>query len=118
MDQKEIKIKNFTDLYAWRSGHEIVLSIYKLTKNYPKEELFGLTNQMRRSAVSITSNIAEGFSRKTSKDKSHFYIMARGSVTELQNQLIISKDIGYINLKTFDLCFSKTIFTLKLLNSL
>lgn len=90
------KTQKFTDLHTWQYGHELVLSIYKATKNFPKEEVFSLTSQMRRVAVSITSNIAEGFGRRSQKDKVHFYTMGQGSLTELQNQLIISQDINYL----------------------
>lgn len=92
----EGKIKSFSDLVAWQEGHKPVLMIYELTENYPKEESFGLVNQMRRSVVSITSNIAEGFSRNTARDKVQFYCMAHGSLTELQNQLVISRDLKLI----------------------
>ncbi|MDF1496992.1 MAG: four helix bundle protein [Patescibacteria group bacterium] len=118
MDNDYKPIKDFTDLYAWQVGHELVLLIYKHSQKFPKEELFGLTNQMRRSAVSVTSNIAEGFSRKTAKDKSHFYYMSKGSLTELQDQLHIAKDVGYINEDIFLTCITKTTDTLKLINSL
>ncbi len=90
-------IKSFKDLYAWQKGHVLIVEIYNITKKFPKEEQFGLTNQLRRCAVSITSNIAEGFSRKTYKDKSQFYAIALGSVTELQNQVQIAYDINYIS---------------------
>lgn len=70
------KIKSFTDLRAWREGHKLVLMIYKETENFPSKEIFSLTNQMRRAAISITSNIAEGFSRNTAKEKYQFYSMA------------------------------------------
>ena len=90
------KIKNFTDLDAWKEGHRFVLGIYELAKKFPKKELFGLTVQLERSAVSITSNIAEGFSRYYFKDKMRFYYMARGSISETQNLLIIAKDLKYI----------------------
>lgn len=63
------KIKSFTDLEAWKEGHEFVLTIYKITKEFPKDEMFGLTSQLRRAAVSIVSNIAEGFTRESSKEK-------------------------------------------------
>lgn len=95
------RIKNFTELKTWQFGHQIVLEVYFLTKFFPREERFGLTNQLRRAAVSVTSNIAEGFSRATSKDKSHFYTIALGSLTEVQNQLIIARDLGYIAESTF-----------------
>lgn len=90
-------IKSFKDLYSWQKGHVLIVEIYNITKKFPKEEQFGLTNQLRRCAVSITSNIAEGFSRKTYKDKSQFYAIALGSVTELQNQVQIAYDINYIS---------------------
>lgn len=91
------KIISFKDLDAWKEGYLLVLKIYEITKDFPKEELFALTNQMRRCVVSITSNIAEGFSRQSYKEKVQFYSMALGSTTELQNQLEISKDLLYIN---------------------
>src|SRR3989344_5276169 len=89
------KIQSFTDLEAWKRGHALTLEIYKITKTFPKEELFGLTSQIRRSALSITSNIAEGFSRKSSKEKIQFYFIALGSTTELQNQLLLSRYIAF-----------------------
>ena len=95
------KITSFTKLDAWKEGHALVLSVYKITKTFPKEELFALTSQRRRCAVSITSNIAEGFSRQSYKEKVQFYSMALGSVTELQNQLLIARDVGYLNPSVF-----------------
>lgn len=73
------KITSFTDLEAWRIGHSLVLRIYKATKLFPREEQFGLISQMQRAAVSITSNIAEGFSRRGAKEKIQFYYLALGS---------------------------------------
>ncbi|MBA4320837.1 MAG: four helix bundle protein [Flavobacterium sp.] len=96
------KIKEFTDLNSWQEAHKLVLYIYKITKNFPKSEIFGLTSQMQRAAVSITSNIAEGFGRQGYKDKVNFYYMAQGSLTELKNQLFIARDIFYINNKDFN----------------
>ena len=87
-------IKSFTDLEAWKHGHHLVLKIYELTKEFPRDEVFGLVSQMRRCAVSITSNIAEGFSRRSDKEKLQFYSITLGSITELQNQLLICRDIG------------------------
>lgn len=92
--------------------------IYKITKGFPKEELFGLTNQIRRAAISITSNIAEGFSRSTFKDKSHFYSIALGSLTETQNQLIIARDVGYLDTKKFHEIGLQTVVVSKLCNGL
>ncbi len=85
------KIKSFTDLIAWQKGHQLVISIYEITNNFPQKEIFALTSQMCRCAISITSNIAEGFSRKGTKEKIQFYHMSLGLLTELQNQLLNSK---------------------------
>lgn len=96
------KIKEFTDLNSWQEAHKLVLDIYKTTRNFPKSEIFGLTSQMQRAAVSITSNIAEGFGRQGYKEKVNFYYMAQGSITELKNQLFIARDISYINSEDFN----------------
>ena len=96
MEPENRKIRSFKDLGAWREGHKLVLTVYRLSKKFPKDELFGLTNQIRRAAVSITSNIAEGFGRNSAKEKHQFYSIARGSVTEVQNQLLVAKDVAYI----------------------
>lgn len=117
MDENR-KIKSFTDLVTWAKGHELVIDIYKITKLFPKEEIFGLTSQIRRCAVSITSNIAEGFSRQSFKDKVQFYAIAQGSLTELQNQLLISKDINYISKQVFTELADKSVVVNKLLNGL
>ncbi|MFA6278860.1 MAG: four helix bundle protein [Candidatus Paceibacterota bacterium] len=90
------KIRTFKDLNAWKKSHELVIKTYLLTKNFPKEELFGIVNQMRRAAVSIPSNIAEGFSRNSYKEKVQFYSIARGSLTELESQCLIARDLHYI----------------------
>src|SRR3989338_8067616 len=95
------KIQSFTDLTAWRRGHELVLMVYRKTGSFPQKEQFSLTDQMRRAAVSITSNIAEGFSRQSQKEKVQFYSIAKASLTELQNQLLIARDIGYTEKDNF-----------------
>ena len=98
LDVATKKIERFTDLKTWQEAHKVVIEVYTITKKFPSNELFGLTNQIRRSAVSITSNIAEGFGRNTFKDKKvHFFYQARGSIAELRNQLIISRDVYYIS---------------------
>ena len=119
MQIKEYRpIKSFTDLNAWKEGHLLVLKIYKMTKLLPSDEKFGLTNQIQRAAVSITSNIAEGFSRNSNKEKIQFYYTALGSLTEVQNQLLISKDLGYINLALFKEISFQTVVVSKLINGL
>jgi four helix bundle protein len=114
----ENKIKSFTDLNAWKEAHKLVLAIYKITRDFPKEEMFGLTNQIRRAAISITSNIAEGFSRNSYKEKLQFYAISLGSLTELQNQLLAARDIGYLLNDKFKIIAEQTIVTSKLLNGL
>ena len=111
-------IKSFTDLNAWKYGHKLVLSIYKITVVFPREEVYGLTSQIRRSAVSITSNIAEGFSRQSFKEKVQFYSIAQGSLTELQNQLVISRDLNFISDVEFQKIAQDTIVVHKLLSGL
>jgi len=91
------KIKNFQDLRIWQKGIEVVKDIYILTKKFPKEELYGLTSQMRRSAVSIPSNIAEGFRRYYNKEYKQFLYIALGSFAELETQIIIANELDYID---------------------
>ena len=112
------KIKEFTDLFAWQEAHNLVLMIYKITAAFPKEEIFGLVSQMRRSALSITSNIAEGFGRQGYKEKIQFYYLAQGSLTELKNQIIASRDIGYIKDKNFEDIIKQLNLSHKLLQGL
>lgn len=116
--ENNIKIKSFTDLIVWQEGHKLVLMIYQITKEFPKEEIFGLTSQIRRAAVSITSNIAEGFTRQSLKEKIYFYSISQGSITETQNQLLIARDIKYINNEKFQEIAEKTVTVNKLLNGL
>jgi len=88
---------SFEKLNVWVNSKELVTEIYKLTRNFPDEEKFGLTNQLRRASISIASNLAEGTSRQTNKDKAHFSTMAFSSLMEVLNQLIIAKDLNYIS---------------------
>lgn len=112
------KIKSFSDLNSWKEAHRLVIMIYRETKFFPREEIFGLTNQIRRAAISVSSNIAEGFSRETNRSKINFYIIAKGSIIELQNQLLAARDIGYLNAKNFDLIAGQSIIVHKLINGL
>lgn len=111
-------IKSFTDLNVWKEAHLLVLSMYETTKSFPKEEIYGLTNQIRRCAVSITSNIAEGFSRQSYKEKLQFYFTAKGSLTELQNQLLIARDVKYIASAEFNQLADQSIVVSKILTGL
>ena len=111
------KVKSFTDLVAWKEGHSLVIAVFKEIKDFPREVYF-LKDQMGRCSVSITSCIAEGFSRKSRKEKVQFYYMSLGSTTELQNQLLIARDSGYISNETFKILAEQTIRVHKLINGL
>lgn len=112
------KIVSFTDLVAWKEGHKLVLLVYNSLKDFPAYERFGLVSQIGRSVVSITSNIAEGFSRSSKKEKIQFYRIALGSLTELQNQLVIARDLGYFRADFFNKLAEQSIFVSKLINGL
>ena len=116
------KIKNFQDLRIWQEAIEVVKDVYILTKKFPKEELYGLTSQMRRSAVSIPSNIAEGFRRYHNKEYKQFLYIALGSCAELETQIIIANELDYTkdNSKTEVIEKIKYIcrMTVKLINKL
>ena len=112
------KIKSFTDLITWQEAHKLVLLIYKVTKTFPRDELFGLTDQVKRAVVSISSNIAEGFSRNSKLEKQQFYSISKGSLTEVENQIIIAKDVGYINQSEFIIINQQIITVGKLIVSL
>jgi len=118
MNHESGRIKSFTDLDAWKEGHKLVLDIYKLTNLFPRDELFCLTSQLRRAGISFTSNIAEGFSRQSFKEKIQFYSMALGSLTEIQNQLLAARDIGYITNEIFNKSAEQTIKVNKITNGL
>lgn len=87
--------KSFQDIVVWQKAHKWVLNIYTLTKTFPKEELFGLTSQLRRAAVSIPANIAEGFKRRGVTEKARFYNIAQASLEECRYYLILTKDLKF-----------------------
>jgi four helix bundle protein len=91
------EIKSYQDLLIWQKGKEITLKVYQLTISFPKEELYALTSQIRRCSISIPSNIAEGWGRGTDKNIINFLNISKGSLYELETQLIIAFDLKYIN---------------------
>lgn len=118
MSHENNKIKDFTDLIAWQKSHELVVLIYEMTKKFPDKEKFGLISQLERAAVSVTSNIAEGFGRSHNKEKNHFLSIASGSLSEVENQLMIARDIGYIDMETFRTLYDQAVEAHKVLNGL
>ena len=95
MSSERPPARTFQDLVVWRKAHEFVLAVYAFTANFPKQETFGLALQMRRAAVSIPANIAEGFRRRGQADKARFMNMAEGSLEECRYYLILAQDLGY-----------------------
>ncbi len=89
-------LKNYKELKVWQKSYGLCLEVYRITKGFPKQETYGLTSQIRRSAVSIPSNIAEGYGRKTTADYLRFLYIAYGSVCELETQILLSGDLSYI----------------------
>lgn len=87
--------KTFKDLIVWQKAHQFVLAVYRLTTGFPKSELYGLTQQLQRAAVSIPANIAEGFKKRTKADKARFMNIAQGSLEECRYYLILVTDLGY-----------------------
>ena len=113
-----MSIHTFKDLVAWQKSHLLVLEIYRVTKDFPAHEQFGLTNQIRRAAVSVVSNIAEGFGRRTVADRVYFYDMARASLHEVQAQLTVAKDIQYLSAHDYPILEEASVECHKLLTGL
>jgi len=110
------EFKRHTDLEVWKKSRELVSCIYTLSGNFPKEESYGLTNQMHRCAVSVPSNIAEGVGRNIAKDSIHFFFISKGSLYELETQLYLSFDLQYITENILNETLLKIHECLKLLN--
>lgn len=108
--------KSFTDLKVWQLAHAVYLEIYRQTETFPRRDLYGISSQMVRAAYSIPSNIVEGFGRRATRDKAHFYTIAMGSAEELQYGLIASRDLG--RLKHFDSLWAKVESVSKMIRSL
>ena len=111
------RINTFPDLRVWQKAHKLALQIYKISKKFPKSEMYGLSSQIRRAVVSIASNIVEGFERKSSKDSLHFYNIADGSLEEVKYQLLLSHDLEYIDDKAYKETLELAEEVSKMLNS-
>jgi len=110
-------MKDFRKLLVWEKSHLLALAVYKTTSLFPKAEIYGLTSQMRRAAVSIPSNIAEGCGRKTEAELSHFMQIAMGSSSELEYQLTLAHDLHYLDDNTFQELEKTLVETRRMLNS-
>jgi four helix bundle protein len=111
-------IKSFEELPVWQDARKFTNKIYNLTNKFPKEELYGLTSQIRRASVSIMSNIAEGFDRRSDKELSNFLSMSRASSSEVQNDLYIALDLGYISKEEFKEAYQEAKKIAKQINGL
>ena len=111
-------IKSFEELPVWQDARKFTSKIYNLTNKFPKEELYGLTSQIRRATVSIMSNIAEGFDRRSDKELSNFLSMSRASSSEVQNDLYIALDLNYISQTEFNQLYQEAKKIAKQINGL
>lgn len=110
-------MQSFRDLKVWAKAHQLVLDVYRATASFPREELYGLTSQIRRSAVSVPSNIAEGCCRSQG-DFARFIQIAAGSASELEYQLLLAKDLGLLQIATFQALSDQTIEVKRMLAAL
>lgn len=111
-------MQDFRNLQVWSKAHKLTLEVYKLTSTYPKDELFGLRSQMRRCAASIGSNIAEGCGKVGDKELNRFLIIAMGSASELEYQLLLSRDLGYMHSEMHSKLDASTLEVKRMLSSL
>ncbi len=111
------KITSFEQLTVWQESQLFAVNIYKLTRDFPKDEIFAITSQLRRAASSVSANIAEGFGRSSTKDKIHFYTMAYGSLLEVKNFLYLAEKLGYLQKSELDMLINHSISCQKLINS-
>jgi four helix bundle protein len=113
-----MKVKKYSELIAWQKAMDLVESVYKATASFPREEIYGLTSQVRRAAVSVPSNIAEGQGRKSTMEFLHHLSIAYGSLTETETQLLIAGRLAYLEQKKVDHLIEQTNEVGRLLNGL
>lgn len=110
-------MKDYKDLLVWQKSHLFALAIYQVTKTFPREEIYGLTSQIRRCSVSVPSNISEGCGRLSDKELAHFLVIASGSASELDYQLMLSKDLFYIDILVYEQLHQNLTEIRKMLNA-
>jgi four helix bundle protein len=111
-------VNDFSDLKVWQSGKDLLIKIYNLTKTFPKQENYGLTDQLRRATNSICANIAEGFDRYHPKDKMKFYYNARASASEVKSHIMISKELNYVSAEMCGMLIIELSLIGKMLNGM
>lgn len=110
-------VKSFEDLTVWQESQNLAVAVYMLTKSFPKEEMFGITSQIRRAVSSVSANIAEGFGRSSAKDKLHFYTIAYGSLLETKNFLYLSEKLSYLTSSQLEPLIQQCVACQKLINA-
>jgi four helix bundle protein len=110
-------VRNYRDLQVWSKAHRLTLELYRVSRGFPREELYGITGQLRRAAASIGANLAEGCGRRTSTELARFVRIAMGSASELDNHLLLSRDLGFMNGDDFTRCEADLIEVRKMLTS-
>jgi four helix bundle protein len=118
MDLVPIRVRSYRDLIAWRKSMELVFEVYRCTQTFPKSEIYGLVSQLRRAAVSVPSNIAEGQARLSTGEFRHFLGLARGSLMEVETQILIAQQLGYLELEKTELLLAISAEVGKVLNGL
>ncbi|MEI6228462.1 MAG: four helix bundle protein [Candidatus Saccharibacteria bacterium] len=111
------KVESFEDLIVWQESQTFAVDVYNITKLFPADEIFAITNQLRRAASSISANIAEGFGRSSVKDKTLFYVIAYGSLLEVKNFLYLAHKLGYIEKDKLDILIDSSVRCQKLINA-
>ncbi len=111
-------MRDFKNLAVWQKAHQLTLDMYRVTSTFPRDEIFGITSQIRRASASIGANIAEGCGRDTQADFNRFLTMAMGSASELESHLLLAKDLGLIPMAQFDDVADKTVEVKKMLSAL
>ena len=112
-----MSIKSFFDLQVWQLSHDFVIYVNNITRNYPRDEIYGLISQFRRAAVSIPANIAEGFGKVSKKEKVHFLSISQGSLEECRYYIILSRDLGYIDINEENLLMERITEISKMLSA-
>jgi four helix bundle protein len=113
-----MRMSNYRDLDVWQKSRRLTTEVYRVTSNFPRVEMFGLTQQMRRAAVSVPCNIAEAHGRRSDADITHFLLIARGSLLELETEAVLAADLGFASDAEADLIVAKVTATVRPLNGL